>query len=275
MVAVGSGFAVNVEYFRSIGSFDDGMKIWGGENIELSIRVWTCGGRLIHVACSKIGHIARDQPYSFLEDRTAIEIYNYKRVVEVWFDDYKQYVYQIYPTMKDVDAGDISKRQEIRRTLKCKPFSWFLQTVWPELLPYQHNSKVWGKVQTDMLARKICLNNNKYLFSWPEKLRVRPCQEDPVTEVFALTNNGQLRTVLQCVVVILDGLDYVPYLQSCPEVRNITATHWSYEFQVLKHAATALCLEVSETGLHLVMNTCDKSNKHQKWEFKVFRENTS
>ncbi|XP_062608985.1 polypeptide N-acetylgalactosaminyltransferase 1-like [Saccostrea cucullata] len=177
--------------------------------------------------------------------------------------------------MKDADAGDISKRQEIRRTLKCKPFYWFLQTVWPELLPYQHNSKVWGKVQTDMLARKICLNNNKYLFSWPEKLTVRPCQEDPVTEVFALTNSGQLRTVLQCVVVILDGLDYVPHLQSCPEVRNISVTQWSYEFQVLKHAATALCLEVSETGLHLVMNTCDRSNKRQKWEFKGFPENTS
>ncbi|XP_048733053.2 polypeptide N-acetylgalactosaminyltransferase 13-like isoform X2 [Ostrea edulis] len=269
VVAVGAGFAINVEYFKSIGTLDDGMKIWGGENIELSIRVWTCGGRLVHVACSKIGHIARDQPYSFLAERSAVEIHNYKRIVEVWFDEFKQYVYHVYPEMKSVDAGDIDKRKEIRRTLKCKPFSWFLQSIWPKLLPYEHYSRVWGSVQTDVSGQKMCLNNKKYLFSWPEQLVVKSCQGDHMTETFALTDNSQLRTILQCVVVIQDGLDYVPYLQSCSEVTNVSSTYWSYEFQMLMHVSTSLCMEVSQTGLHLTMNTCERTNKRQKWEFKV------
>jgi len=36
---VGPGAVVDVDYFNSIGGFDTGMSIWGGENIELPWRV--------------------------------------------------------------------------------------------------------------------------------------------------------------------------------------------------------------------------------------------
>ena len=36
---VGCAFAVQREYFFHIGAFDEGMKIWGGENVELPLRV--------------------------------------------------------------------------------------------------------------------------------------------------------------------------------------------------------------------------------------------
>lgn len=43
---VGCALAVDKEYFISIGGFDDGMNIWGGENIELGFRNWMCGGQV-------------------------------------------------------------------------------------------------------------------------------------------------------------------------------------------------------------------------------------
>ena len=51
---VGPGFAIDADYFREIGTYDEGMEIWGGENLELAWRVWMCGGRLVHMACSKV-----------------------------------------------------------------------------------------------------------------------------------------------------------------------------------------------------------------------------
>ena len=55
VIAVGSAFAVDVGYFKEIGTYDEGMKIWGGENIELSIRVSLfvslCLGSMVMTYC--------------------------------------------------------------------------------------------------------------------------------------------------------------------------------------------------------------------------------
>lgn len=43
---VGCAVAVQREYFFRIGGFDEGMAVWGGENIELAMRNWLCGGQV-------------------------------------------------------------------------------------------------------------------------------------------------------------------------------------------------------------------------------------
>jgi len=54
---VGCAIAVDRAYFMKLGAFDEGMRIWGGENIELGFRTWMCGGQVKTVTCSRVGHV--------------------------------------------------------------------------------------------------------------------------------------------------------------------------------------------------------------------------
>lgn len=54
---------------------------------------------------------------------------NYRRVAEVWMDDYAEYLYKRKPHYRTIDPGDLTKQREIRRKLKCKPFKWFIEKI--------------------------------------------------------------------------------------------------------------------------------------------------
>ena len=54
---------------------------------------------------------------------------NYKRVAEVWMDEYAEYLYKRRPHYRRIDPGDLTEQKAIRDKLKCKPFKWFMNEV--------------------------------------------------------------------------------------------------------------------------------------------------
>ena len=82
-----------------MGELDDGMDAWGGENIDLPLRVWLFGGRVLNVPCSHIAHYEKRGSRGYRVEWKPIILRNHKRIAEVWWDDYKKYFYYYNPDM--------------------------------------------------------------------------------------------------------------------------------------------------------------------------------
>ena len=101
-----------------------------------------CGGRMVDAPCSRVGHIYRKfVPYSVPVSGGVN--YNFKRVAEVWMDEYKEFFYRRrpyvrnlgkillssivghYKNSKSLDCGDLTEAKALREKLKCKSFKWF------------------------------------------------------------------------------------------------------------------------------------------------------
>lgn len=65
------------------------LDIWGGEQYELSFKIWLCGGTMVDSPCSRIGHIYKSNPFPAARSHDYLSK-NFKRVAEVWMVSFAQ-----------------------------------------------------------------------------------------------------------------------------------------------------------------------------------------
>uniref|UniRef100_U3JPI1 Polypeptide N-acetylgalactosaminyltransferase n=2 Tax=Passeriformes TaxID=9126 RepID=U3JPI1_FICAL len=193
----GGLFSIDRDYFQEIGTYDAGMDIWGGENLEISFRIWQCGGTLEIVTCSHVGHVFRKAtPYTFPGGTGQIINKNNRRLAEVWMDEFKNFFYIISPGVTKVDYGDISSRLGLRRKLQCKPFSWYLENVYPDSQIPRHYFSL-GEIRN--VETNQCLDNMARKEN--EKVGIFNCHGMGGNQVFSYTANKEIRTDDLCLDV--------------------------------------------------------------------------
>ncbi|BES96786.1 polypeptide N-acetylgalactosaminyltransferase [Nesidiocoris tenuis] len=274
----GGLFAVDKNYFFEIGAYDDKMEVWGGENLELSFRVWQCGGSVEIAPCSHVGHLFRkSSPYSFPGGVTQILYGNLARVALVWMDEWKDFFFRYSPEADRLrDMQQIRSRLEIRKRLNCKSFKWYLDNVWPQHF-FPTEDRFFGRVRS--LVKDKCLEKptGKGSLNQPMGVAVlSTCsriEPPPLRQMFVIpmvkTSNAAKGSVegplMTDEAVCLDAPDKDDSSLT-PRVKIMACSGmkrqlWRHDPQTkwIQHIPTGLCLDLPRDGSDengLTLNKC-------------------
>ncbi|KAK3543526.1 hypothetical protein QTP70_023634 [Hemibagrus guttatus] len=264
-VMAGGLFSIDRKYFYELGTYDPGLDVWGGENMEISFKIWMCGGEIEIIPCSRVGHIFRgENPYKFPKDRQKTVERNLARVAEVWLDEYKEIFYgHGYLNLLNtnfIDIGNLTAQIQLRKKLQCKSFKWYLENIYPEL-------------EAPLLkAEGLVFNvgNRKCLVQENGFLSFAMCNLSKQSQHFGYSWVRTLRQNNTCVSPNVTGRGVA--LEPCDNSKaHLRWLHKSNKFLAEHLIAEAhhqrLCLEAGSKGDTIFLKACDASSSYQQWHF--------
>eukprot|EP00048_Salpingoeca_helianthica_P004683 m.79839 g.79839 ORF g.79839 m.79839 type:complete len:615 (-) comp13297_c3_seq2:25-1869(-) len=277
----GGLFSVDRDFFFRTGAYDTAMDVWGGENLEMSFRVWTCGGRLEILPCSRVGHVFRDRaPYKYEKDPGLTIAANLNRVASVWMDEYAEIYYNASGN-HEIAAGNVTDRVELRRSLQCKSFKWYLETVYPEMfVPFGDAIVAKGALKNVMTG--LCMDTLSGEVNDMDNPDLTKCMRPDTrnNQYFYLSRNPrrqlrhEARTGARCLAPAERTLGSLVQLSPCQEDEGWMQWHLKATGH-LRHASTGHCLDLlygeidPEHGqtYKLVLGKCKRGHPRQKWHF--------
>ncbi|XP_039090790.1 polypeptide N-acetylgalactosaminyltransferase 12 isoform X2 [Hyaena hyaena] len=266
----GGLFAVSKKYFEYLGSYDTGMEVWGGENLEFSFRIWQCGGTLETHPCSHVGHVFPKQaPYS-----RSKALANSVRAAEVWMDEYKELYYHRSPHARLEPFGDVTERKQLRAKLQCKDFRWFLENVYPELHVPEDRPGFFGMLQNKGL-KDYCFdynppNENQIV---GHQVLLYHCHGLGQNQFFEYTSQNEIRYNThqpEACIAVDAGMDIL-IMQLCQETAPENQKFILREDGSLFHVQSNKCVQAEKKAFSdsfvPFLRLCTNS-EHQKWFFK-------
>ncbi|XP_048852614.1 N-acetylgalactosaminyltransferase 7 isoform X1 [Brienomyrus brachyistius] len=262
----GGLFAIERDFFFELGLYDPGLQIWGGENFEISYKIWQCGGQLLFVPCSRIGHIYRLHGWQGNPPPTHVGsspiLKNYVRVVEVWWDEYKDYFYASRPETVTLAYGDISELKKFREEHNCKSFKWFMEEIAydiPKHYPLPPKNVAWGEIRG--YETNYCIDSMGNTNGG--NVEIGPCHRMGGNQLFRINEASQLMQNDQCLTKGSDVMSIT--MNHCNLNENM---EWKYfkDLYRFTHVPTAKCLDRSDILHTVFISECDRNKTTQKWE---------
>uniref|UniRef100_A0A8D1ZSU6 Polypeptide N-acetylgalactosaminyltransferase n=1 Tax=Sus scrofa TaxID=9823 RepID=A0A8D1ZSU6_PIG len=262
-VIAGGIFVIDKSWFNHLGKYDAQMDIWGGENFELSFRVWMCGGSLEIVPCSRVGHVFRKRhPYNFPEGNALTYIRNTKRTAEVWMDEYKQYYYEARPSAIGKAFGSVATRIEQRKKMNCKTFRWYLENVYPELtVPVKEVLPSIIKQGANCLETQGQDTAGNFLLGMGI---CRGSAKNPPAAQAWLFSDHLIQQQGKCLAATSTSISpgSLVVLQGCNPREG--RQRWRRKASFIQHSVSGLCLEAKPA--QLVTSKCQADLAAQQWQ---------
>ncbi|XP_058498278.1 polypeptide N-acetylgalactosaminyltransferase 6 [Solea solea] len=267
----GGLFSISKKYFEHIGTYDDQMEIWGGENVEMSFRVWQCGGQLEIIPCSVVGHVFRTKsPHTFPKGTEVTR--NQVRLAEVWMDDYKKIFYRRNKNAATMASehkyGDVTDRLNLKERLQCKNFTWYLNTVYPEAFIPDLAPEKYGALRNS--GSKTCLDVGEHN-EGGKPLIMYTCHNMGGNQYFEYSSHKELRHNIGKQLC----LHATPYpervkIELCQRKGKGTSLspqqEWVFtEENLLKNPSSGKCLQLKEGRTK--MDDCNAADLYQHWSF--------
>ncbi|CAF3391363.1 unnamed protein product [Rotaria socialis] len=277
-VMAGGLFAINKKWFWELGGYDTGLDIWGGEQYEMSFKIWQCGGRLVDAPCSRVGHIYRQfNPHGGFAFGDFLSR-NHKRVAAVWMDEYAEYVYNRNGNMRNVKPGDISKQLELRKKLECKSFKWFMENVAYDLPLYYPPVPLppyaQGEIRNWNSSLCIDTKHGGEHATFGLNLCLRDEQGRSGEQEFELSWRQDIRPIgRELCFDVPNRSERAPIiLFTCHGMRG--NQHFAYDINNhhIIHVSTHLCLNCDLDSRLIFMEKCDGKSKTQRWSFYSYNE---
>ncbi|CRK87000.1 CLUMA_CG000813, isoform A [Clunio marinus] len=260
----GGAYAINREYFFELGGYDTGMFLYNGENYELSFKLQLCGGSLLKVPCSHVGHVSKIKvPYSRQMNGINHEMRNLRRVVEVWFDEYKFLFYRDHPERYQIDFGDISEQVSLRKSLNCKSFKYYLEVIAPFILDWFPIEK---KPHFASGAIQSMANKNFCATEIDDKLNLVECSENLTNpssnQYFLLTWKRTLEPNNE-----YDLCLSLSQFTQCTHRQGDQLFRYLLDTQQIKNPNSDKCLMANFDLNIITLEKCNSTEVTQKWDF--------
>ncbi|XP_034017295.1 polypeptide N-acetylgalactosaminyltransferase 15-like [Thalassophryne amazonica] len=249
--ALGGGvLAVDKHFFQSVGAYDPGMLLWGAEQIELSIRVWSCGGSMEVVPCSRVAHLDHHHiPYQIPDQEQTQK--NKIRIADTWMDTYRKIYYRRDTQahfIRQSENPNITEHLRLKRNLGCRNFHWYLTGVYPQLYIPQDRPALSGELYN--VGTSSCADYPRGRDPHGGAMMIAPCSGTG-SQHCELNSQGEVRWG-PMEDLCLDAKGDSVVLSPCPAHQQ-TNSKLQWKFIKLSgqlvHQESQLCLEaVKEEG---------------------------